>query len=297
MKITCANASLRLTPEMMNDPSKLDLGSFRRKRMEEEDERIAEEERLRHIEEMKAEHADFFNKLTGVPDKDIVTVFEEFVPASGKSDTVGGEIARAVNRIGYRYNNDGDIFFLGYGIETCGAPASYLMQFDEIGDCLLDFAKSHKNTGSVDAIEADYDNFLDQLYAVTMDYLNEHPDLYFEANDDDMHKFPEEDWKKYEPVDSLYIEIPGAVITYMEDYEFFDLGEIETDAEDIARQYGVSSRDVSVGRYYIEIEDIPITELEELERELYSMLENWEREGDDRYDEYEEEQEDEEEDY
>lgn len=50
----------------------------------------------------------------------INALFSELVPASGKADTVAGEIVRAVSRIGYRNYNDGDHIGVGYGKE--GSP-------------------------------------------------------------------------------------------------------------------------------------------------------------------------------
>lgn len=56
----------------------------------------------------------------------IHALFEELVPASGKADTVAGEIIRAVSRIAYRNYNDGDHVGVGYGNETCNPAARYL---------------------------------------------------------------------------------------------------------------------------------------------------------------------------
>jgi hypothetical protein len=52
---------------------------------------------------------------------------KDYVPNSGKADTVFGEILRAVNQVAYRYYNDGDLFNEGYGAETVGSSALYLM--------------------------------------------------------------------------------------------------------------------------------------------------------------------------
>lgn len=54
-------------------------------------------------------------------------LFDELVPACGKSDNKMGEIIRAFARINYRYLNDGDKIGQGYGNETCNAAARYLM--------------------------------------------------------------------------------------------------------------------------------------------------------------------------
>lgn len=54
---------------------------------------------------------------------------------SGKSDTVAGEIVRAVNRICYRFYNDGDIMGCGYGNETCNAAGRYLFEYGNMVLC------------------------------------------------------------------------------------------------------------------------------------------------------------------
>lgn len=49
------------------------------------------------------------------------------VPASGKANTVAGELIRAIQRILYRDYNDGDRFYTGYGIETCASSVAYII--------------------------------------------------------------------------------------------------------------------------------------------------------------------------
>ncbi len=59
-------------------------------------------------------------------------LFDKLVPASGKAETIGGEMLRAINRLVYRYYNDGDIVIQGYGIETC--MSSYLFLEDNLSE-------------------------------------------------------------------------------------------------------------------------------------------------------------------
>ena len=49
------------------------------------------------------------------------------VPASGKADTVAGELIRAIQRVLYRDYNDGDRFYTGYGLETCAPSVAYII--------------------------------------------------------------------------------------------------------------------------------------------------------------------------
>ena len=62
----------------------------------------------------------------GETEKRISVLFDKLVPSSGNADTVEGEIIRAINRIIYRWGNDGDHFARGYGAETVGPAMEYL---------------------------------------------------------------------------------------------------------------------------------------------------------------------------
>ena len=61
-------------------------------------------------------------------------LFEKLVPGSGKCETLGGEILRAVSRIGYRWYNDGDKFLEGYGRETVNPAVRFLIHVIEKHD-------------------------------------------------------------------------------------------------------------------------------------------------------------------
>ena len=51
---------------------------------------------------------------------------DRLMPVSGKAETVAGEIIRAVDRIWYRWYNDGDKINVGDGKETCNGTARFL---------------------------------------------------------------------------------------------------------------------------------------------------------------------------
>lgn len=78
-------------------------------------------------------------KTVAEANKYLENAFEGHVPVSGKADTLYGEIIRAINRIGYRYNNDGDHIGVGYGKETCNAAARFLMIIILFYECLCTF--------------------------------------------------------------------------------------------------------------------------------------------------------------
>ena len=55
------------------------------------------------------------------------SLYDKLVPGMGKADTQEGEMLRAINRIVYRYYNDGDEYIRGYGTETAGPAHSFLV--------------------------------------------------------------------------------------------------------------------------------------------------------------------------
>ena len=99
------------------------------------------------------------------------TIFEQLVPLEGKADTLAGEIVRAISRIGYRFYNDGDQVGVGYGKQTCNPPARFLASATStaIGDLI------HALRQVTD--EAAYQRLLEIVTEMTMDYIDEHPEL------------------------------------------------------------------------------------------------------------------------
>lgn len=107
-------------------------------------------------------------------DKVAEELHERLVPVCGKAETLGGEMLRAIERMIYRYFNDGDVVTQGYGIETC--MSSYLFLSDklcELGLVKLDY-KFHWEDEEIDPKQAawnelafnysDDDKYQDALY-------------------------------------------------------------------------------------------------------------------------------------
>jgi len=59
--------------------------------------------------------------------KEFQELSHKLMPPQGPADTVEGELLRAVNKLVYRYYNDGDYFYQGYGVHTAGAPVAFLL--------------------------------------------------------------------------------------------------------------------------------------------------------------------------
>ena len=115
----------------------------------------------------------------------ISDLFDRLVPRMGKAETVAGEIVRAACRLNWRWWNDGDVFFVEYGIETCGSSWLYLCDIvAQVGD---------RFTGSklLSALDAMYNlSWTDDTYEAAMqdmikavvEFLAASPELEAKAN-------------------------------------------------------------------------------------------------------------------
>lgn len=132
----------------------------------------------------------------------INALFEELVPASGKADTVAGEIIRAVSRIIYRNYNDGDHIGVGYGNETCNPAARYLGSEagDRVQQAIIDM------WGVADDLR--YDKAVVTLEEAVLAYLDEHPELKTTPNTVDMFNYTDpledRDDSDYDEEDAYY---------------------------------------------------------------------------------------------
>ena len=155
-----------------------------------------EQEKQKELARKQAEEKgkDLYNK---VKDIDFEDWFSVLVPASGKSDTVAGEIVRAFNRLDYRYFNDGDVFYEGYGRETCGSDAAYLMETttEEIYKILEDMVR---------ADDGEYSKGLRELGEEVRLYLLNNPELFGTINEQDCRKDFDLDEYVEEPKDYEY---------------------------------------------------------------------------------------------
>lgn len=135
--------------------------------------------------------------------------FEEYVPAEGKAETLGGEIVRAICKIGHRWNNDGDRFGVGYGNETCNDAVCFLLKYvpglvdttydlttysvkeiqeDVFADYCID---TNEYIGSSDE---GYEQWLNQTYETVVNYLRAHSDLFKTPAEESYDDFYDKEW-------------------------------------------------------------------------------------------------------
>lgn len=119
-------------------------------------------------------------------------LFDLLVPSTGSALTEAGEIIRALNKIGYRYYNDGDMFFE----EDAGGAenaASFLCQkvdkvedkFQEMADKAIDYFYDND----------EYENDLKDIVKHVIDYIFLHEELFQKKNKDDYLKYRAIEWE------------------------------------------------------------------------------------------------------
>lgn len=216
--------------------------------------------------EMKAQ--DLYDKIT---DKnDIESWFKVLVPQSGPADTLAGELIRAMMRILYRDFNDGDRFFSGYGLETCGGSAQFLIENtnNEIATALKKIAENN--------LESDeYTEAIEDVSTRLLRYLNNNKGLIGTENTDDS-----TEWEISEdliPVYDFDCELPRQlydIIRYT-DYSEEDLEQEIYYWEANGEQIGGAVERIAVDGYMLYIEGIQEDLYNELNREMYEWLEDF----------------------
>ena len=215
----------------------------------------------------------------------IETAFELLVPASGKADTVAGEMVRAMMRILYRDYNDGDVFYNGYGIETCGDAVAYLCdKMPELEQKFEDIAmRNFEGDSYTEAIKEISDDVIDQIIS--------YPELITQKNTEDMFDFDGEqfindhDWV---PEYEYDIELPYHVQLHIENGNINE-SDVKYEVEGWMDHYN-SKAEIEVRNDYVYFSGLNVEEYTELEDNGYRWMEDYESALDDEYGDPEEEE-------
>ena len=207
---------LALTPDMLNNPDSVDIKKFGQTQIK----RIRQDREAREAQAKKdafmKEHSQVFDTIKNAKTEEdkLQVLFDEFVPSSGKSECLAGELARAMMRILYRDFNDGDRFFSGYGIETCGASATFLTeQIPDAYDALVTIAENNLKDDA-------YTKALDEVAGIVVDYVLDNPESIAEPTTD-MLDSESDNWKELEPTVEIEVSsfnFGSPLFDYMDDY-------------------------------------------------------------------------------
>ena len=102
-------------------------------------------------------------------------LFDKLVPNNGASETIQGELIRAINKLVYRWYNDGDYFYKGYGAETAGPAHSFLTSSSEIPSSLRSTLNQIFNK-AIGAPEDGYERLIKFALEKVVDYVESVPE-------------------------------------------------------------------------------------------------------------------------
>lgn len=198
---------LQLSNDQLLDPDKIDVHQ------------LIKDSQLRDEEAELAK-----NEATAIEiierGEDLVVMLDDLndllVPNEGKAPSVAGERIRAISRIHYRLRNDGDMFFTGYGIETCGGPAMYLYNegYDQEIDSILDAADRYLIAGDVG--EEEYESEIYDLAAQIVTDIHENPQFVSTKNNVDSYNCKTTYLKENQPRFDFDVYVPHEVTHLVE---------------------------------------------------------------------------------
>jgi len=163
----------------------VDTGFSGRADYGEEDKALGSEDELemRGLEEREGNELIIKEFVGGELEKRSDDYFNKLVPGHGNADTIEGELLRAINKIIYRYYNDGDYFYKGYGAETAGPAVSFLMNSNELPINLQQTLTSIFNK-SIDAPDKGYERLLKFALEKILDHIDSKDGNYTESKED-----------------------------------------------------------------------------------------------------------------
>ena len=194
---------IKLSDDDIMTPHSIDFKKKIADATAEEEAEKARQDKENRKAEITTKYSEVFSKVRDALEGDTLPsdiLFDAFydgiiVPDKGKCDSVGGELIRAIGRILGRSYNDGDKFYQGYGLETCGGSAQYLADhgFDK---------EIYAIIANADRYELDddlYDKDIEALARKVMLYVLDNADLFSDENTDDSRDYSYEAIENEQP--------------------------------------------------------------------------------------------------
>lgn len=184
-------------------------------RLQQEAEAKAEEDKILNQPATKR-IIDILNNAKGTTIEDrIQALSDRLVPGTGSAGTVAGELVRAMMKVLYRDYNDGDVFYQGYGLETCAPAMEYIKEILNSSD-LDDYLDSIAQQGLQDD---DYTDSLREVASRVIKYIEKNLIKCLKPSDDDYLDYDGEYFKRNQPRYEDYYEVPVEVLNLIDEYE------------------------------------------------------------------------------
>lgn len=116
----------------------------------------------------------------------------EYMPDRGKADTIGGEMTRAVERIAYRWFNDGDNvgsfdMYDDYDIPSVTFAAAYILdEYSSFGSLGRKLKQVVEELVYNDYTTPEYERGIVRLCQVARDIFDKSPEIFSKRNSDNM---------------------------------------------------------------------------------------------------------------
>ena len=211
-------------------------------------------------------------------------LFDLLVPSSGPSKYKGGELVRAMMRILYRDYNDGDVFYRGYGVETCADAAAFISE--KIPATFSIFEDTAQMMLEDDA----YTRKMQQVADFVVDKVTSNAAESAEPNTEDFQQYDGEEWLEENGLLAMYeltVDYPEEIIAHLE------AGNIDArDIEEMISDNCSNSDDLDVTAHeeYAEVNNLSYEDYELLEDYCNRWMQQWAEELTDEYGDPEEEE-------
>jgi len=259
--------------ESAQEVSRKANAQYAEEKRQEEEARILEEKR----QAAKATYDEVYRDYpeSGDVQACLEYLFNALVPSSGKCENVGGELVRAINRLLYRSWNDGDVFYSGYGKETCASSAEYII------DKVIEYSGSDKILDKFTVIaqkeleDEEYDAALYDIAKYLLDFLQDHMEVFGEPvteSDGSRDYSGEYSVAEMAPEYSYDVDTSGDLERYIEN-GCVSWDDVYYFLEDLARQYGGTVHQRA--RDWFEIDDLDKEEYQSWDSEYFNDLERW----------------------
>lgn len=272
-------ADVIIPKDKMFDPDYISLTGIARQAKEAEDARIAKEAEDKRRAEAEIHLKPMLDELSKADDK-LELLFDKLVPNSGKADSVAGEMVRAMMRILYRDYNDGDVFYEGYGLETCGSSAEFLMGSD--ADLTDDFKAIVEDQLTDEA----YTEAITAISNKLVEFIINNPYLMIENNSIDSRNYGIDWLEEHQPKYDCTCTLPEVVVDHinngdisnndvqweLESWEIPGLGSIEKNCDSLY-----------VYRDTVEISGLTKDAYDWVDEHLYKELESYANTLDEEY--------------
>lgn len=214
--------AIKLDTDMLMDPDKVDFKTIT-KDLERKEQEKTKQKAIKELQNKldKIDVSVIANELKHYNDVEsqLNYLHDLLVPSTGKADSVAGELVRAIVRLIYRDKNDGDKFYEGYGLETCGSSAQYLANrgFEDTIYNIIETCPYRD--------EEEYSKSLIKLGKSIIDVLTTNPELFTTINTVDSRSISYKDISERQPLYDRDIPASDDVIDLIDNgiVSYYDL--------------------------------------------------------------------------